>query len=688
MLEKKTWIYDIETLSNCFTYTALDKDSDELIRFVIWKNQNDIIPFLQYLTSCRGMIGFNNINFDYPVIHYVIQEREKLAQMDGDKIAKLIYKKAQSVISQEYSAIKENEVIIPQLDLFRIWHYDNKARMTSLKKLEISLNFPNVQDMPYSHEHKITKESEVREILDYNLNDVEATKLFYAKTIDKLELRKGLMKKYGLNCLNYPDSKIGEQLMLKLYCQATNQSEEVVKRKRTHRKVLKFIDCVPHYIKFSTPEFNELLNYLKSIEVTELKNSFKYSFEYKGFVFDIGVGGIHGCIKPGVYQSTDNQIIVDADVASLYPSLAITLNLYPEHLGEEFASIYENGIVKPRLEAKKEGDKVMADGFKLSANSVYGKSNSEFSFLCDPLYTLKTTLAGQLALCMLSEMLMTRVPNLTMLQINTDGLTVSIPHEHKRLYWEICQEWEAQTKLVLEYVAYSQMIIRDVNNYIAVSQKDNKVKYKGTFKPNHEMIKDGEYHKSLSQGIVSLAVADYFLKNIPVETTIKENKDIYLFCKTFNATRGWTCETLDIDEQGNESNIVQQQKTNRYFLSRGGKRFRKLKDERKIEIEAGKLVTIFNEYEDNPFEEYDIDYDYYIEECYKIVHKIDGTEERLEQERKEAREKAKREKEYENYKKYCLDKVPTQRQFDLYKREWLIQKYGAPSEIKPSKVKV
>lgn len=688
MLEKKTWIYDIETLSNCFTYTALDKDSDELIQFVIWKNQNDIIPFLQHLTSCRGMIGFNNINFDYPVIHYVIQEREKLAQMDGDKIAKLIYKKAQSIVSQEYSAIKEDEVIIPQLDLFRIWHYDNKARMTSLKKLEIALNFPNVQDMPYSHEHKITKESEVREILDYNLNDVEATKLFYTKTIDKLELRKGLMKKYGLNCLNYPDSKIGEQLMLKLYCQATNQSEEVVKRKRTHRTIFKFIDCIPPYIKFSTPEFNELLNYLKGIEVTELKESFKYSFEYKGFVFDLGTGGIHGCIKPGVYQSTDNRIIVDADAVSLYPRLAITLNLYPEHLGEEFASIYENGIVKPRLEAKKAGDKVMADGFKLSANSVYGKSNSEYSFLYDPLYTLKTTLAGQLALCMLSEMLMTRVPNLTMLQINTDGLTVSIPHEHKRLYWEICQEWEAQTKLVLEYVAYSQMIIRDVNNYIAVAQKTGKVKYKGTFKPNHEMIKDGEYHKSLSQGIVSLAVADYFLKGIPVEQTIKENKDIYLFCKTFNATHGWTCETLDIDEQGNESNIVQQQKTNRYFLSRGGKRFRKLKDERKIEIEAGKLVTIFNKYEEKPFDEYNIDYDYYIEECYKIIHKIDGTEERLEQERRKKRERLKKEKEEENYKKYCLDKTPTQRQYDLYKRDWLIEKYGEPKEIKPSRVKV
>lgn len=686
-MEKKTWIYDIETLKNCFTYTAVDKDSDQEVQFVIWKEQNDFIPFLQHLQSCRGMIGFNNINFDYPVIHYIIQNRTKLVEKTGEQIAKLIYKKAQSVISQEYSAVRENEVIIPQLDLFRIWHYDNRARMTGLKKLQIAMNFPNVQDMPYSHEHKVTEQYEVEQILDYNLNDVEATKLFYTKTIDKLELRKGLLRKYGLNCLNYPDSKIGEELMLKLYCQYSGKKESSVKRLRTHRKSIKFSDCIPSYIKFSTPEFQGLLEYLRGIEVQELKNSFKYSLDYNGFVFDLGVGGLHACVKAGVYKETEDRIIVDADVASLYPSLAITLNLYPEHLGEEFSKIYEEGIVKPRLEAKRTGDKVMADGFKLSANSVYGKSNSQYSFLYDPLYTVKTTLAGQLALCMLSEMLMTRVPELVMLQVNTDGLTVEIPREHARLYWEVCKEWESITNLTLEYIAYSQMIIRDVNNYIAVAQKTGKVKYKGTFKPNHEMIKDDEYHKSLSQGVVALAVSDYFLKGVPVEETIKNNTDIYLFCKTFNATHGWTCETLNISEEGVESNIEPQQKTNRYYLSTNGKRFRKLKEDRKIEIEAEKLVTIFNKYEDKPFEEYHINYDYYIEEAYKIIHVIDGTTERIEQEKKQQREQLKKEREEENYLKFCVNKIPTSRQYELYKRDWLIEKYGEPEEIKPSRVK-
>lgn len=678
-----TVVYDIETLSNCFTYTAINKDTKEVYKYVVWEDINDFHPFLVHLSQCKGQIGFNNLNFDYPVLHYIIKNRESLIKLSADQIAKKIYKEAQRIINNEYNIIKDEDTFIPQLDLFKIWHYDNKARMTSLKKLEIALNFPNVQDMPIHHSEKVKTKEQVDEILDYNENDVEATMLFYEKTKDKIELRKGLLNKYKLPCLNYPDSKIGEQLMLRLYCHYTNQDEDKIKKLRTRRNLFKFSECIPDYIQFQTPEFNELLSYLKGIEVTELKESFKYSFEYNGFTFDLGTGGIHGCIKAGVYKSDEKFIIVDADVASLYPSLAITLNLYPEHLGEQFSQIYEEGIVKPRLEAKKAGDKVMADGFKLSANSVYGKSNSEYSFLYDPLYTLKTTLAGQLALCMLSEMLMTRVPNLTMLQINTDGLTVSIPHEHKRLYWSICQKWEAKTKLVLEYIAYSQMIIRDVNNYIAVSQKDNKVKYKGTFKPNNEMIKDGEYHKSLSQGIVSLAVADYFLKGIPVEQTIKESKDIYLFCKTFNATHGWKCETVD-----SEGNIETQQKTNRYYISNDGKTFRKLKDERIIEIEAGgTLVTIFNKFEEKPFNEYKIDYNYYVTECFKIIDIVTGVAEQREKERREQREKDKREKEEENYLKYIINKIPTQLQYNTYWKEYCSLKYGEPKEIKPSKQK-
>ena len=386
-MQSGIWVYDIETLSNCFTYTALNIDTQEVFQSVIWREINELEKLTAHLTSCRGLIGFNNLSFDYPVIHHILEKKEqwKYGYCTGDEITEEIYEKAQEVIGDEWSSVSDKFVKVPQLDLFRIWHYNNKARMTSLKKLEIAMRYENVQDMPYSHDSIIDSIEQVREILDYNLNDVKATFDFYKKTLKKLELRRGLYQKYKLKCMNFPDSKIGEDLTLKLYCDATGKSPIEVRKGRTYRDNFKFKECFPDYLDFKTEEFNELRTYLEGIEVTELKGSFKYNFEVNGVEYDIGTGGLHGANKAGVYLSDDEYIIVDCDVGSMYPSIAIKNKLHPEHLGEEFLDVYENSLLIPRLEAKKRGDKVMDVGYKLSLNSVYGKSNSEFSWLYDPL---------------------------------------------------------------------------------------------------------------------------------------------------------------------------------------------------------------------------------------------------------------------------------------------------------------
>ena len=103
------------------------------------------------------------------------------------------------------------------------------------------------------------------------------------KTLDKIELRKGLYNKYGLRCMNFPDSKIGEDLTLKLYCDATGKNPKEIRGGRTYRDLFKFKECFPEYLKFKTGDFNKLQDYLAGIEVTELKGSFSYSFEFNGF---------------------------------------------------------------------------------------------------------------------------------------------------------------------------------------------------------------------------------------------------------------------------------------------------------------------------------------------------------------------------------------------------------------------
>ena len=66
-------VYDIETLASCFTYTDYNIDTGEVSQFVLHKDRFDLLGLIQHLRLCKGLIGYNNINFDYPVIHFIIK---------------------------------------------------------------------------------------------------------------------------------------------------------------------------------------------------------------------------------------------------------------------------------------------------------------------------------------------------------------------------------------------------------------------------------------------------------------------------------------------------------------------------------------------------------------------------------------------------------------------------------------
>lgn len=622
-------VYDIETLSSCFTYSAINVKTEEKYQFVLHKDKNDWFSLVNHLQECIGQIGFNNINFDYPIIHYILENMFIWpSKYNVEQIITLIYQKAQEIINTQDTDEFYKTVAIPiknwkikQLDLFKLWHYNNKARKTSLKALEISMNFPNVMEMPIEHTKEDITLEEVKDILEYNMNDVLATFEFYKKSREKIDLRKTLKQTYDIPCLNWSDSKIGEQLILKLYCDKTNFDVWEVKQQRTFINNIIVGDIIFNYIKFNSKEFTNLLNKLRTINITKTKGAFEESVVYKGFKYDLGQGGIHGCVKPGVYESDDDYIIIDADVASLYPNIAIKNGLFIEHLGKEFIDIYDNDIVKKRLQAKKDGETAIADALKLSANSVYGKSNDVNSFLYDPKYTMATTINGQLMLCMLAEMLVDNIVNLKVLQINTDGITVKIPRLLEPVYNEICKEWQRITNLELEYVNYSKMVIRDVNNYLAVSEK-GKVKYKGAFEIDKVVGNEPAYHKDNSFRIIPYAISEYFVNKIPIEYTIKKHTNIYDFCgrQKFGKDSYGMVHFLE----DNEEKIQKQQKNVRYYISKPGAVFVKYYTKGTSElINKGYSVTIFNNYIEKQFSEYNIDYSFYINECRKIIDVIE-----------------------------------------------------------------
>lgn len=324
MNKKYVVVYDIETLKSCFTYVAVDIDSKVVFSYVIHKERFELEALIKHLQQCKAQVGFNNLNFDYPIIHLILNKYKYWIEniYTPQQIIDEIYEKAQEIISNQntpgyFSSIKDKDIIIPQLDLFKVWHYDNKARMTGLKALQISMNYPNVLDMPIDHANANIQEDDIPVILKYNLNDVLATLSFFEKSKGKIELRNKIRDKYGISCRNYSDSKIGESLILKLYCDKTGKDPWEVRKLRTYRDIIYIKDVIFDYISYRSKEFNDLLDFFKTVTVKNgvTKNLFKKSVIYKGFQYDYGVGGIHGCIKPGIYSSDSKYIIIDVDVA-------------------------------------------------------------------------------------------------------------------------------------------------------------------------------------------------------------------------------------------------------------------------------------------------------------------------------------------------------------------------------------
>jgi len=125
-------VYDLECLSNLFTYTGYCPKTDEWFQYVICPWRNDYEELINHLHRDKLlMVGYNNESYDYPLIHHLLNHTDEYEPESGLILSQNIYSKSQEIISQEFSAIADRNKFIQQIDLYRIWHYNNKARMTS-----------------------------------------------------------------------------------------------------------------------------------------------------------------------------------------------------------------------------------------------------------------------------------------------------------------------------------------------------------------------------------------------------------------------------------------------------------------------------------------------------------------------------------------------------------------------------
>lgn len=629
-------VYDLESLSNVFTYTGYCPKTDTWFQYVICPWRNNAKLFYEHITEKFIQCGFNNLAYDYPLEHHFLRHwKGEYEFYNGYELSQALYAKSQYLIDELFTEVKKP--FIPQIDLYKIWHYNNKARMTSLKDLEIQMRMENVEEMPIHHTQWCKEGDEIK-ILEYNKNDVLATYKFLLVTLgkteyplykgeNKLQLRNDLNKKFHVNVTNMGDVPMGEELMLQLYCRETGNNPWYLKKSGgTPRSIINLKDCIPKWCDLKTKEFNNFLNQVKNTSVKGEKGEFQFSVIYHQYKFDFGLGGSHGSIRPGVYESDNDWIIVDYDVASLYPSIAKSLQLYPEHLGIPFLHQYI-GFIDTRLaeksKPKNERDNVLIKGYKLIVNGAYGKSNEEKSFLYDPLYTFKTTIAGQMFICMWSERMVKAVPELIFIQTNTDGQTIKIPRNKLNLIREVNEQLTKETGLVIEEAFYSKMFIRDVNNYGAVyedsTSEHEHIKLKGDFEV------DKEYHKDPSMRIVPLAVKNYFVYGIPVEETIKKDRDIFNFCMRLKTNSKSTPIFRHLEDDGKLSD-KELDRTTRYLIGKGknsGILLKKFEDGKITGVNVGYSAILFNKaYHLDNWDDYNLDYQFYITEANKLKNPL------------------------------------------------------------------
>jgi hypothetical protein len=267
-----TVVYDIEIFPNFFSYTDIDIKTLEKNVFVLHESRDELDELYEYLMERRYRIGYNNVHFDRVVCELITDNFRKMRTLPTNTYLIHLYNKVQNIMREEQREFYRGET---EIDLFLMNHFNNKSKLTSLKALQCSICWPVVQDMPFHHTSKVTKEM-IPEILDYNLNDVLSTKAFFDICKDQLTFRKELGNRYKRFMLNMPDISIGEEIFLKAIRKEFGLSKKELKDAVVFDKTVDLNKCILPYVKFQSNAFNELLTKVKWTVVSD-KQKLKYS---------------------------------------------------------------------------------------------------------------------------------------------------------------------------------------------------------------------------------------------------------------------------------------------------------------------------------------------------------------------------------------------------------------------------
>lgn len=484
-------------------------------------------------------VSFNGIHFDQPIIWAALSGLNpiKLKQLTQ----RIITEGKSFGMAEEFGYSKSPE--FDHIDLMEV----APGVKVSLKAYAGRMHYPTMVDMPFSHDDDLTEEQ--LPILEaYCQNDLGVTEALFNTLRQEINLRIELSAEYDIDLRSKSDAQCAEAVLRKV-CN--------VKKRPT----------MPGFVKYKVPSFistncEQLQELIQKLESTTFKiNQMNGQVEAPDYLADpielgrgsyqMGVGGLHSTHDVKLHvEAGEDELISDIDVAGFYPRIILNAGIVPkldggEHIGKKFLAVYQD-IYNKRIEAKRTGNKKVANSLKIFLNGLYGKLGSMYSFFYAPELLLNVTLSGQLLLLILIAEF-ERDARFKVRSANTDGIIVSYPPSAREKFLKIVQAISMGSGFEFEETRYGNLAMKDVNNYFAATcdgekvivspdggvaryqSKAGEVKRKGIYASCDPKVNPLFLQKNPQFEICSDAVAFYLMNGTPIQDTIISCTDIRKF---------------------------------------------------------------------------------------------------------------------------------------------------------------
>ena len=553
--ELKTIVYDFEVTA--FDWIVVFRDIESEDHTVFHNDYDEIHAFINKVKKDL-LVGFNNKHYDDYILKAIYHKAtpEKVKELNDF----IIEKKRQG---WEFPFLKYKKKVFQTADL----RDDITDKGLSLKAIEGNLNLPIVESsVPFDIDRPLTEE-EVEEMIFYCKKDVDATVMLCKERSEYLQSKKLVGSMFGIDereAVGLTNAKLSAKVLgatkTDYWDERDYRIPPVIRKDRIPHEILAFFLEIHNDTIKDDDLFATSLNVVIRTQAGDCPCSYAW-------------GGVHGAKPCYIAEATDEDLIVNYDVASLYPNSMINFGYTSRSMSDPDA--YKN-IVETRIGYKHAGDKDKANALKLIINTTYGAMLNEYNDLNDPKSGRSVCITNQLAMTDLIVGLAENVKSFDMINFNTDGVMFHLKKSEEVKAQEIIDEWCDRVGFELERDDIQKIIQKDVNNYICI-KKDGKVKSKG----GYVNIVDGGTFKMNTLRVVQMAIVDHFVKGIDPEVTIREDENIFDFQMIAKTGSTYSGCVHEIDGE-----LVEVNKVNRVYASHD----EKLGTLYKVKRKDGKII--------------------------------------------------------------------------------------------------